>query len=91
MLSDFRIIEGKNRIKGGGGGVKNDPKNRTSFMNDPLRTLCTRTLHMCECACTSTTHTLAISNSSILKGKGLLLFLPKLKGVLISVPTKAIY
>ena len=30
-----RIIEGKNRIKGGG-KVKKDPKNWTSFMHDPL-------------------------------------------------------
>ena len=49
MMSDFRggggskmapknwITEGKNRIKGGRGGVKNDSKNRTSFMNDPLK------------------------------------------------------
>ena len=46
MMSNFRgggggskkiglNIQGKNRIKGGG-GVENDSKNRTSFMNDPL-------------------------------------------------------
>ena len=33
MTPKNRIIEGKNRIKGG--GVKNDSKNRTSFMHDP--------------------------------------------------------
>ena len=49
MMSDFRggggiyknkIIEGKNRIKGGrGGGAKMIQKNWTSFMNDTLAKL----------------------------------------------------
>ena len=34
MTPKIRIIEGKNRIKGGGGS-KMTPKNRTSFMNAP--------------------------------------------------------
>ena len=34
MIPKNRIVEGKNRIKGGG-GVKNDQKHRTSFMHDP--------------------------------------------------------
>ena len=40
MTPKNRIIEGKNRIKGGGEGVKNDQKNRTSFMHDPLGRRC---------------------------------------------------
>ena len=38
MTPKKRIMEGKNRIKGGGGrgGVKNDSKDWTSFMDDPL-------------------------------------------------------
>ena len=35
MTQKNRIIEGKNWIKGGR-GVKNDSKNRISFMHDPL-------------------------------------------------------
>ena len=35
MSSNNRIIEGKNRVKGGGGGSKRTQQNRTSFMHDP--------------------------------------------------------
>ena len=35
MTPKNRIIEGKNRIKGGRGGSKMTQKHQTSFMHDP--------------------------------------------------------